>query len=70
MEELATSLPLWQRVASELRAGPQTLVQLAEGLDAKVDSIVKATNRKTNVFTKVPGDDGVYRLALVERRVS
>ena len=71
VEELAVSLPLWQRVASELRAGPQTYAQLAESLgDAKVDSIVKATNRKGNVFTKVAGDDGVYRLALVERRVS
>ena len=71
VEELAVSLPLWQRVASELRAGPQTYAQLAESLgDAKVDSIVKATNRKTKVFTKVAGDDGVYRLALVERRVS
>ena len=71
VEELAVSLPLWQRVASELRAGPQTYAQLAESLgDAKVDSIVKATKRKGNVFTKVAGDDGVHRLALVERRVS
>ena len=70
VDELATSLPLWQRVASELRGGPQTIVQLAEGLDAKVDSITKATERKKNVFTKVAGDDGVYRLALVDRRVS
>ena len=70
VEELAVSLPLWQRVASELRGGPQTLIQLAEGLDAKVDSIEKATKRKTKLFTRVPGNDGVYRLALVERRVS
>jgi len=71
VEELAVSLPLWQRVASELRAGPQTYAQLAESLgDAKVDSIVKATKRKGNVFTKVAGNDGVHRLALVERRVS
>ena len=71
VEELAVSLPLWQRVASELRAGPQTYAQLAESLgDAKVDSIVKATKRKGNVFTKVAGNAGVHRLALVERRVS
>ena len=69
VDELAVSLPLWQRVASELRGGPQTYAQLAECLDAKVDSIEKATKRKTKVFTRVPGDaDGVYRLALVERR--
>ena len=70
VDELAVSLPLWQRVASELRGGPQTYVQLSESLDAKVDSIVKATTRKTKTFTKVAGKDGVYRLALVERRVS
>ena len=71
VEELAVSLPLWQRVASELRGGPQTYAQLAKDLGAKVDSIIKATSRKTTTFTKVVGDDdGVSRLALVERRVS
>ena len=65
----ATTL-VYPTVASELRAGPQTYAQLAEDLDAKVDSIIKATTRKTKTFTKVAGDDGVTRLALVERRVS
>ena len=70
VDELATSLPLWQRMAHELRAGPQTLITLAEALEAKVDSVEKAAKRRGKVFTKVPGNDGVYRLALVERRVS
>ena len=68
VHELAPELPLWQRVAHALREGPQTFARLAQGLDAKVDSVEKAAKRKTNVFTKVSGNDGVYRLALVERR--
>ena len=43
---------------------------LAEALEAKVDSVEKAAKRKDTVFTKVAGSDGVYRLALVERRAS
>ena len=53
VHELAPELPLWQRVAHALREGPQTFARLAQGLDAKVDSVEKAAKRKTNVFTKV-----------------
>ena len=49
---------------------PMTLAALAEELDAKVDSLEKAASRRPKVFTKVHDDDGIYRLALVERRVS
>ncbi len=71
VQELAPQLPLWQRIAHELRqGGAQTLARLAEDLDAKVDSVEKAAKRKADLFTRLTGDDGVYRLALVERRVS
>ena len=68
VHELAPQLPLWQRMAHELREGPQTIVRLADALDAKPDSVEKAAKRKGKVFTKSP--DGVYRLALVERMAS
>jgi hypothetical protein len=70
VQELAPQLPLWQRMSHELREGPQTIVQLADALGAKVDTIERTARRKDSVFTKVSSDDGVYRLALVERRVS
>ena len=70
IDELAPALPLWQRIRHQLKAGPMTIARLAEEIGAKVDSIEKAAKRKSNVFARVHGNDGVYRLALVERRVS
>jgi hypothetical protein len=71
VEELAASLPLWGRIRSELRGGtPQTLATLAEQLGVKPDSVEKAVKRRTDVFTKVHGKDGIRRIALVERRAS
>jgi hypothetical protein len=68
--ELAASLPLWQRIRSELRRGPQTIAAVAEELGVKVDSVEKALNRRTDTFTRITGPDGVHRYALVERRAS
>ena len=48
----------------------QAMVALAEELDAKVDSLEKAVKRKHRVFTRVDGDNGVARIALLERRTS
>ena len=67
VDGLSQKLPLASRIAHELKQGPQTYAQLAESLGAKVDSVIKATNRSP-VFTKVPSADGVSRIALVERR--
>ena len=53
VDELVTSLPLWQRMKDALKDGPQTLASLAVDLDAPVDSIDKAVRRKSNLFTKV-----------------
>ena len=69
--ELAESLPLWQRLRSALQSGPpRTLAALAEELGAEVDSVDKTVRRKPGLFTKVSGDDGIRRIALVERRAS
>ena len=69
VDELVTSLPLWQRMKDALKDGPQTLASLAADLDAPVDSIDKAVRRKSNLFTKVSHfDDHITRIALVENR--
>jgi hypothetical protein len=69
-EQLAGKLPLSQRVAHLLKSGPQTIVQIAAELDAKVDSVTKAVNR-SRAFTKITNHpDGVHRIDLVERRTA
>jgi hypothetical protein len=71
VDELAASLPLWQRMKDALASGPQTLASLAHDLGAPVDSIDKTVRRKSLLFTKVTNsDDHITRIALVERRAS
>jgi hypothetical protein len=70
VDELVDSVPLWQRIKQTLKTGPQTLAAIADELDAKVDTVEKAVKRKSQVFTKVSSEDGIYRIALVERRVA
>lgn len=73
VEELADSIPLWQRLRRELLSGagkPKTYAELADTLGVKVDSVEKAVKRKGQVFTRVKSDDGIQRIALVERRAS
>lgn len=76
VEDLAGQLPLWQRIAHYIKAGggaPRTIAELAEALDAKPDSVKKATSLRgkgKSMFVQVPGSDGVSRVGLVERRVA
>ena len=42
---------------------------IAEQLDAKLDSVIKASNRG-KAFTRIDSADGVTRIALVERRIA
>jgi hypothetical protein len=66
VEGLAQQLPLSVRMKALLSRGPMTFDEIAEALGAKVDSVIKAANRRHGDFTRVPGP-GVTRLALVER---
>lgn len=70
IEELCTSLPLWQRIQGEVRRGPKTIAEIAESLGVKADSVEKAVKRKTLLFTRVSGHDGIRRVALVEGRLA
>jgi hypothetical protein len=67
VEDLAADLPIWQRMERALTT-PKTMVALAEELSAKVDTIDANVRRKRNVFTRVPGDGGIQRIALVSSR--
>jgi hypothetical protein len=70
VSELAESLPLWQRMKSALTHGPLTLARLAEDLGANVDTLDRTVRRKGGLFTRTPDQDGITRIALVERRTA
>jgi hypothetical protein len=69
VEDLAGSLPLWQRIASLIKRQPMTVEAIAEELGARLDSVQKAVRRQRS-FVRVPGTDGTSRIALVERRIA
>lgn len=76
VEDLAGQLPLWQRIAHLIKAGggvPRTLPELAEALNAKIDTIKKSVSPTRarggkSMFVQMPGSDGVPRIALVDNR--
>lgn len=72
IDELAESLPLWQRIVSVVKAGPMTLAGIASELPgSNVDSIDRVVRRHKKLFTKLSdGPDHITRIALVERRAS
>jgi hypothetical protein len=68
-EQHAAKLPLGQRLRHVLqRGGAQTIVELAEELDAKVDSVEKALKRGKQ-FMRISAGDGIQRWGLAERRI-
>jgi hypothetical protein len=69
VQDLSQKLPLWQRLTHVLKAAsrPLTLAELADELDAKVDTVTKAVAR-SKAFTRVLSADGIQRISLVERR--
>jgi hypothetical protein len=68
VEELAARLPLWQRMRTVLTSGPQTLIALSQELEAKVDTLDRLVRRKSGLFTRINGGDGISRIALVSSR--
>jgi hypothetical protein len=67
VDGLSERIPLPTRIIHLIKRGPLTYAQIAEELDAKLDSVIKAVNRG-KAFTKVSGQDGVLRIALLERQ--
>jgi hypothetical protein len=71
IDELAESVPLWQRIRAVVKTGPQTLVAIAGELNYEnVESLDRIVRRHKGVFQKVSGSDGITRIALVERRTA
>jgi hypothetical protein len=68
IDDLAEALPLWQRIKHAVGSRPLTSVALSQELGNPIDSIDKAVRRKPKLFTRVEGEDGVTRIALLEGR--
>jgi hypothetical protein len=69
VNELAENLPLWQRMQMLLRHGPpKTLASLADELSTKVETLDRTIRRKSGLFARVPGSDGITRIGLVDGR--
>jgi hypothetical protein len=66
VEGLADRLTVSTRMAHVLKAGPLTYLQIANALDVKQDTVIKAASR-SKTFKKVSGTDNVTRIALVDR---
>jgi DNA-directed RNA polymerase specialized sigma24 family protein len=70
VQELAGNLSLPQRMSHLLKRGSMTYKEIAEELDAKVDTVEKAVKRNPKRFLKLPGPDGLYRIGLLEAQQS
>jgi len=68
--DFSTKAPTWQRIVSALRRGPSTHAALAAELGIGEGTIKKAVDRGTKLFQRVPGPDGISRIALKERRIA
>jgi hypothetical protein len=67
VEKLAAKLSMSERMAHLLRRSPMTIAAIADELEAKADTVEK-TSKRSQRFARVPGPDGIYRIALAERR--
>lgn len=73
VDEFAAQVPVRQRMYGALKeAGgkPRTIAELAELTGAPKDTIEKTAKRHQTTFTRVSGEDGITRIALVDRRAS
>jgi len=66
--ELASELPLWQRMRILLANGPMTLEKLATELGAKENTVSQTLKRKRHLFDRSIGADGVAQIRLVHSR--
>jgi hypothetical protein len=69
VEGLADRLPIKDRMVGLLKRGPLTLAEIAQQLNEKVDSVIKASKRSDR-FVRVSGADGIDRIALAERHIA
>jgi hypothetical protein len=66
--DLATKLPIADRMLRLLQGGAMTVKRIADELDVTEDAIRKVEKRKSRWFTRVPDASGVYRIGLVQRQ--
>jgi hypothetical protein len=57
-----------QRIRHLVRTGPLTVAAIADELELKEDTVIKALKRNDKTFVIVPGEGGPSRYGLAERR--
>lgn len=70
IDGMADSLPLWRRMVSLLKTGPQTVATLASETGKTPDTVDRTARRYKELFAKVTGDDHITRVALIEKRAA
>lgn len=71
VESLAPRLPVSHRIRHALQAGAKSIVELAEALDAKPNTIQQAIGRSRGQFIRlVKTEDGIHRYGLAARSVT
>jgi hypothetical protein len=60
--------PVWRRMCDVLRPRPEPLWVIAQTIRARVETVDREVRRRPDLFQRVPGEDGVRRIALVEGR--
>lgn len=65
--DLATTLPIKQRMRNLLRGGAMTPAAIATELDAKEGSITRIQRRERAMFTLVRNDDGPTTIGLLQK---
>lgn len=64
--ELSDKLPLWQRIAGQLKSGAMSAELLANELNEKEQTIRRTLNRYKNAFVVLDGGSGVNRYGLAQ----
>jgi hypothetical protein len=70
IDDLAKTLPLWQRMRHAVARGPLTVAAIAAELNARVDTVDRTVRKYQKVFHRIDGQDGVSRVALLDRGVA
>lgn len=66
--EIADRLPLRDRIINAVRSGPKTMVEIAAEIDKTVETVATTVRReesKGRTFTRIVGDDKIYRITLL-----
>lgn len=66
--DLGQNLKVWERIASAVDGGAQTIASLSDDLGVDANTIVQAVRRKNGLFARFSGTDGIQRIGLISQQ--